>query len=108
MRAEPLFLRRCEQVANFLQSQSEVDLLDIARILRQIMMDNHSLMDTANINRMTPNERWRFRFRPNSRHNSFNQFRRDFYFLGRASTVTDGCFNFSFGEVLSAIALGCH
>jgi hypothetical protein len=52
MRAEPLFLRRCEQVANFLQSQSEVDLLDIARILRQIMMDNHSLMDTANINRI--------------------------------------------------------
>jgi hypothetical protein len=52
MDPEPLFLRRCEQMAALVQSNDEVDLLDVARLLRQILMDKHSLLDAANKSRV--------------------------------------------------------
>jgi len=52
MDPEPLFLKRCEQMAALMQSNDEVDLLDVARLVRQILMDKHSLLDTANKSRI--------------------------------------------------------
>ncbi len=54
MDPEPLFLRRCEQIAELMQSRDEIDLLDVAGLLRQVIMDKHSLLDTANKNRIKP------------------------------------------------------
>jgi hypothetical protein len=54
MEAEPLFLQRCEQIALLIQSDKEIDLLDLGGRLRQLLMDNYSLMDTANSGRIKP------------------------------------------------------
>src|SRR5258706_12455523 len=54
MDPEPLFPRRCEQIAELMQSRDEIDLLDVAGLLRQVIMDKHSLLDTANKNRIKP------------------------------------------------------
>src|ERR1700686_26238 len=48
MDAEPLFLQRCGQLTALLQSDSEIDLLDIGAILRQLLLDKNKLMDAAN------------------------------------------------------------
>lgn len=48
MDAEPLFLQRCGQLAALLQSDNEIDLLDIGAILRQLLLDKNKLMDAAN------------------------------------------------------------
>jgi len=54
MDAEPLFLQRCEQIAILLQSHNEVELLHLGGLLRQLIMDKYSLLDTANKNRIKP------------------------------------------------------
>lgn len=54
MDAEPLFLRRCEQAAILAQSEDEAELLDLAGLLRQMLLDSFKLMDTVNKNRIKP------------------------------------------------------
>jgi hypothetical protein len=54
MEAEPLFIQRCEQIVLLLQSQKEMELLDLGGLLRQLLMDKFSLLDTANKNRVKP------------------------------------------------------
>ena len=54
MQPEPLFLRRCEQAAVLMQSNDEAELLDLAGLLRQLLMDKYSLMDTANASCVKP------------------------------------------------------
>lgn len=55
MEAEPLFLRRCEQIAAILQSDDEADLLTLAVYLRQMLLDRNRLQDTANKGRVRYN-----------------------------------------------------
>ncbi|MGN7883667.1 hypothetical protein [Ensifer sp. 22460] len=52
MHAELLFIRRCEQAAELLHSRDEAELLDLAGLLRQMLMDRFSLMDAVNTNRI--------------------------------------------------------
>lgn len=54
MDPEALFLRRCEQAAILTQSNDEAELLDLAGLLRQLLMDKFSLFDTANKGRVKP------------------------------------------------------
>jgi hypothetical protein len=54
MEPEPLFLQRCGQLAALLQGNSEIDLLDIGAILRQLLLDKNKLMDAANKERIKP------------------------------------------------------
>jgi hypothetical protein len=53
MRPEHLFLERCEQMAILLQSHKQIELLDLSGILRQLIADKHSLMDTVNTNNLS-------------------------------------------------------
>jgi hypothetical protein len=48
MDANRLFIERCDQVAILLESHKELDLLDLAAKLRQLLFDQHSLADTVN------------------------------------------------------------
>jgi hypothetical protein len=43
-----LFLERCRQMAILSESHQEVDVLDLAKILRQVFLDKKSLVDTVN------------------------------------------------------------
>ncbi len=52
MTAEELFLQRCNQLAELEQSENEIDLLDLGAILRQLLIDKSSLIDTVNANRL--------------------------------------------------------
>lgn len=52
MRVEALFLRRCEQIAKFVESEDEIDLLDLAGILRQMLLDKHCLIAAVNKSRL--------------------------------------------------------
>ena len=53
MNPDYLFLRRCQQMEKLVdRPKDEVDMLDIARLLRQLLFDKHSLVDTVNIARM--------------------------------------------------------
>jgi hypothetical protein len=54
MDAEPLFLQRCGQLVALVQGDSEIDLLDIGAILRQLLLDKNKLMDAANKERIKP------------------------------------------------------
>jgi hypothetical protein len=48
MEAEKLFLVRCRQIASLLESNNEVDLLDLSGLLRQLLLDQHALVDSVN------------------------------------------------------------
>jgi hypothetical protein len=48
MQPEPLFLNRCEKLAILIQSEKPIDLLDLAGVIKQLIADNHSLMDAVN------------------------------------------------------------
>jgi hypothetical protein len=39
MEADNLFLERCSQIERLMESNREIDLLDLAAILRQILLD---------------------------------------------------------------------
>lgn len=43
-----LFIERCQQVHLLLESHREIDLLDLSGLLRQLLFDQHSLVDTVN------------------------------------------------------------
>jgi hypothetical protein len=44
MDAKTLFLERCKQVEALMQSHKEIDLLDLAAKLRQLLLDGDALM----------------------------------------------------------------
>lgn len=48
MRPNKLFLERCDQMALLLESRKEVELLDLGGLLRQLLFDKKSLVDTVN------------------------------------------------------------
>ena len=48
MDAERLFLARCKTLAALAESGDEVELLDMAGHLRQLLLDKHSLVDSVN------------------------------------------------------------
>lgn len=48
MDAERLLLARCKQLAVLVQSNDEVELLDMASLIRQLLFDQHSLTDSVN------------------------------------------------------------
>lgn len=52
MKAELLFLHRYKQMSLLTGSLDEVDLLDLSQRLYQMIVDKHSLMDTANTRRI--------------------------------------------------------
>ncbi|PDS77380.1 hypothetical protein [Rhizobium sp. L43] len=52
MRPEPLFLERCEQVQVLLESNREIEILDLAARLRQLLLDQHCLAGAANTNKV--------------------------------------------------------
>ena len=54
-----LFIARCEQMSKLLQSDNEVELLDLSGVVRQLLFDKHSLVDTVNTNKIKL--RWRVR-----------------------------------------------
>ena len=43
-----LFLERCDQMAILLESHKQIELLDLSAILRQLLFDKKSLVDTVN------------------------------------------------------------
>ncbi|MDO8379762.1 hypothetical protein [Phenylobacterium sp.] len=49
MRAEILFLHRFEEISLLVESHEEIDLLDLAGRLYQMIGDKHALMDSANV-----------------------------------------------------------
>ncbi len=54
MNPELLFLRRCEQAAILVRSEDEAELLDLAGLLRQMLLDKFKLMDGANKSGIKP------------------------------------------------------
>lgn len=48
MYSNGLFLERCDQVAILLESHKEIELLDLSALLRQLLFDEKSLVDTVN------------------------------------------------------------
>jgi hypothetical protein len=52
MDARQLIVERCEQMRQMLASAKEIDCLDIAGNLRQLLADQHRLIDTANVNKV--------------------------------------------------------
>jgi hypothetical protein len=48
MNPNSLFIDRCEQMAQLLASHKQVELLDLSAILRQLLFDAKSLVDTVN------------------------------------------------------------
>jgi hypothetical protein len=50
--ARKLLIERCEEMEQKLKSPKEIDALDLGRILRQLLVDQHRLVDTANINKI--------------------------------------------------------
>lgn len=52
MSPDTLFLRRCEQVATFVASNDQIDLLDLSGTLSQLLCDRHSLVDVANTDKL--------------------------------------------------------
>ena len=52
MHPDRLFLERCEQIALLSESYREIDILDIGARLRALVLDKHSLVEVANINRL--------------------------------------------------------
>jgi hypothetical protein len=52
MKARELVVERCEQMRQKLASTKEIDCLDLAANLRQLLVDQHRLVDTANVNKV--------------------------------------------------------
>jgi hypothetical protein len=52
MEARKLVVERCEQMRQMLASTKEIDCLDLAGNLRQLLADQHRLIDTANVNKV--------------------------------------------------------
>src|SRR5262245_18440672 len=50
--ARKLIITRCEEIEQKLNSPKEIDALDLGRILRQLVVDQHRLVDIANINKI--------------------------------------------------------
>lgn len=48
MQADELFVERCKQVERLLASNQEIDLLDLAGVLRQLLLDGTPLAHKAN------------------------------------------------------------
>ncbi|HWM47047.1 MAG TPA: hypothetical protein VNR11_09055 [Xanthobacteraceae bacterium] len=48
MTPEALFLERSDQLATLIDSNKEIELLDLAGNLRQLLADKHALVDTVN------------------------------------------------------------
>ena len=48
MDPDRLFLERCRQVEELMQSHNEIDLLDLSAVLRQLLLDDHPLIHAAN------------------------------------------------------------
>jgi hypothetical protein len=48
MDAERLFIQRCERTGELAQSQKEIDMLDLAANLRQLLVDDYPLVHQAN------------------------------------------------------------
>lgn len=53
MNPDRLFLHKCDRLARLLQSRVEAEHLDIAGIIRQLLLDKHSLVDTVNRSGLT-------------------------------------------------------
>ena len=60
MNPEPLFIQRCDQIVQLLNSVKEVELLDLGARLRQLIVDQHSLVGTVNSGKI----KIRFRVNP--------------------------------------------
>jgi len=58
MDIDELFLERCRQIEVLMSSNNEIDLLDLAAVLRQLFLDDHPLVHKAN-----EKERLKLRFR---------------------------------------------
>lgn len=52
MRPEPLFLSRCSRMASLLQSSDEAEVLELAAIMRQLILDKHSLFAVVNLRKI--------------------------------------------------------
>ena len=52
MDPKPLFIARCEQLEELLKSNDELSAIDLSRILRQLLVDQHSLVHTVNVNKI--------------------------------------------------------
>lgn len=48
MDADKLFLGRCNQLRTLMESHDELELLDLASVLRQLLVDDHPLIHKAN------------------------------------------------------------
>ena len=55
MNAEELFIARLAQLRELAASGSEMALFDTARLIRQLLFDQHSLANTVNINKIKIN-----------------------------------------------------
>jgi len=47
-----LFIARCEQLEELLKSHDEMSVIDLSGILRQLLVDQHSLIHTVNANKI--------------------------------------------------------
>ena len=52
MDPKQLFIARCEQLTELLHSNDELSAIDLSRILRQLLADQHSLVQTVNANKV--------------------------------------------------------
>lgn len=53
MDPDKLFLERCERIELLMESNEEIDVLDLSGVLRQLLFDQKSLVDTVNRNKVS-------------------------------------------------------